>query len=168
MTQTNIVMLALAPLIMWRIYKRVQRLTVRQQSRMWRHWIGALLLPPVMAVLAVTLVAKPLALAAIMGGAVAGAVLGLVALRRTGFERVGSDYFYTPHAPIGLTISMLLIGRLLYRAYEFYAFGAQQMPQFGSSPLTLLIFGTAFGYYIAYAIGLLRWRKAERALETKA
>jgi hypothetical protein len=29
MTQTNLILLAASPLIMWRVYKRVQRLTVR-------------------------------------------------------------------------------------------------------------------------------------------
>lgn len=161
MTQTNIVMLALTPLILWRVYKRVQRLTMRQQSRTWRHRIGALLFPLVPLVMAVMLMANPLALAAIAGGAAAGAALGMVALRRTAFERIGGDYFYTPHAPIGLMIAMLFIGRVLYRGYEFYTYGAQHVPQFGSSPLTLLIFGTVFGYYAAYTIGLLRWRLGE-------
>jgi hypothetical protein len=161
MTQTNIVMLALTPLILWRVYKRVQRLTTRQQSRIWRHWIGVVLFPLVPVVMAVMLMAKPLALAAIAGGVAAGAVLGMAALRRTGFERIGSDYFYTPHAPIGLMIALLFVGRVLYRGYEFYAYGAQHVPQLGSSPLTLLIFGTVFGYYAAYTTGLLRWRRAE-------
>ena len=168
MTQTNIVVLALAPFIMWRVYKRVQRLTVRQKSRPWRHWAAALLFPVMLVTLAALFSAMPQALAAIAGGTAVGGLLALIALRRTGFERIGSDYFYTPYAPIGITIAMLFIGRMLYRGYEFYAFGAQNTPQFGSSPLTMLIVGTLAGYYMAYAIGLLRWRAAERALEVKA
>jgi hypothetical protein len=161
MTPPNVLMLALTPLILWRVYKRVQRLTTRQQSRTWRHWIGVVLFPLVPLVMAVMLMANPMALAAIAGGALAGAMLGVVALRRTGFERIGSDYFYTPHAPIGLMIALLFVGRVLYRGYEFITYGGQHMPQFGSSPLTLLIFGTVFGYYAAYTTGLLRWRRAE-------
>jgi len=30
--------------------------------------------------------------------------------------------------------------------------------QLGASPLTMAIFGTLAGYYVSYAIGLLRWR----------
>ena len=30
--------------------------------------------------------------------------------------------------------------------------------QIGSNPLTMAIFGTLAGYYVTYAIGLLRWR----------
>ena len=33
-----------------------------------------------------------------------------------------------------------------------------QSMQLGSSPLTMAIFGTLAGYYVTYAIGLLRWR----------
>lgn len=160
MTQTNIVMLVMAPLIMWRVYKRVQRLTVRQKSHMWRHWVGAAAFPVILAGFALTLLAKPLALAAIGGGVVAGVVLGLIALRRTGFDSSGGEHYYTPYAPIGLFIAMLFVARLLYRGYEFYAHGPAQMQDFGSSPLTLLIFATVAGYYHAYSTGLLRWRRA--------
>lgn len=167
MTQANIVALALIPFIMWRVYKRVQRLTTRQQSRTWRHWTGIVLFPLVLVAMSVLMLAKPMALAAMAGGAVVGTTLALVALRRTRFERVGSDFFYTPHAPIGLAIAMLFIGRVLYRGYEMYFLGVRQMPDFGSSPLTMAIFGTVFAYYSAYTLGLLQWRRAAPALEEK-
>lgn len=160
MTQTNIVMLVMAPLIMWRVYKRVQRLTLRQKSRIWRHWVGAVAFPLVLAGFALTLLGNPPALAAIGGGVALGVVLGLVALRRTGFESAGGEHFYTPYAPIGLFIAMLFIARLLYRTYEYVAHGPAQMPAFGSSPLTMLIFATVAGYYHAYSTGLLRWRRS--------
>lgn len=167
MTQANMVALALAPFILWRIYKRVQRLTTRQQSHLWRHKVGTVMFPLVLVIMAGLLLAKPLALTAIAGGAAVGVALALMALRRTGFERVGGDFFYTPHAPIGLAIAMLFIGRVLYRGYEMVIHGPQQVPDFGSSPLTLVIFGTVFGYYTAYTVGLLRWRRAQPALEVK-
>jgi hypothetical protein len=34
---------------------------------------------------------------------------------------------------------------------------------FTRSPLTLLIFGVLAGYYMTYAVGLLRWRKRTAA-----
>jgi hypothetical protein len=160
MTQTNIVMLVLAPLVLWRVYKRVQRLTVRQKSRMWRHWAGAVAFPLILAGFALSLLAKPLALAAIGAGVALGIVLGMVALRRTGFDSSGGEHYYTPYAPIGLFIAMLFIVRLLYRGVEFYMHGPAQTPDFGSSPLTMLIFATVAGYYHAYSTGLLRWRRS--------
>lgn len=168
MTNTNIVIMALAPLLMYRIYKRVQRLTVRQQSRTWRHWCSVTLFPLLLVSMTALVINNPLALAAIAGGVLAGAALGIVALRRTSFERVGSDYFYTPYAPIGMLVSMLFIARVVYRIFEMLTMGIQQTPNLGNSPLTLAILGVMAGYYLAYGTGLLRWRGAERALEQKA
>lgn len=167
MTNSNMVMLALAPLLMYRVYKRVHRLTMRQKSRVWRHWCSVTLFPLLLAVLAVSVAMKPLVLAAMAGGAAAGALLGILALRRTGFERIGSDYFYTPYAPIGMTIAMLFIARMLYRIYQVVTLGAAQTPNLGSSPLTMGILGIMAGYYVAYGAGLLRWRRADAAPEVK-
>ena len=168
MTNANIVMIALAPLLMYRVYKRVHRLTVRQKSRIWRHWCSVTLFPLVLAVLAVTLAFTPMVLAALAGGAATGALLGFVGLRRTGFERIGSDYFYTPYAPIGIVVAMLFVARMIYRMYQIITMGAQQTPNFGSSPLTMAILGLMAGYYVVYGAGLLRWRSAERLSETQA
>ena len=70
-------------------------------------------------------------------------------------------FFFTPNAPLGIALSLLFLGRIAYRFETFYlAEGSQRFSaaDFGRSPLTLLIFGTLAGYYVAYAIGLLRWR----------
>jgi hypothetical protein len=83
-------------------------------------------------------------------------------LRRSGFERIGSDYFYTPYAPIGMVVAMLFIARVLYRMFEMVTLGPQQAPAFGSSPLTMGIMGVVAGYYLMYASGLLRWRLAAK------
>ncbi|MFL6657862.1 MAG: hypothetical protein ACJ8GW_07325 [Massilia sp.] len=162
MTTANIIMIAFVPLIMYRIYKRVQRLTVRQKSRSWRHWCAVVLWPVLLGILGVSVMAKPVALAAMAGGCAVGIALAFVALRRTGFERVGDEYFYTPYAPIGLVISMLFIARMLYRLFEVFTYGPQQTPDFGSNPLTLTILGVVASYYVVYGVGLLRWRNAER------
>jgi Na+/proline symporter len=168
MTNTNIVLIALAPLLMYRIYKRVHRLTVRQKSRTWRHWCSVTLFPLVAAGIAIAVSTQPVALMALGGGVTAGALLGMLSLRRTGFERTGPDYFYTPYAPIGMVVSVLFIGRVMYRVFEMVTLGVQQTPNLGHSPLTLAIVGVMAGYYFSYGLGLLRWRSAERALENKA
>jgi hypothetical protein len=160
MTQTNLILLAASPLIMWRVYKRVQRLTVRQTSRLWRHWFGVIFLPLALLAMIAMLIAKPAMLATLIGGAAAGGALGFVALRRMGFERLGSAYFYTPYAPIGMLVAMLFIARVLYRVFEMVTLGPQQAPAFGSSPLTMAIMGFVAGYYLVCAAGLLRWRLA--------
>ncbi|QOY94121.1 hypothetical protein IM543_21930 [Massilia sp. UMI-21] len=161
MTQSNIILLAVSPLIMWRVYKRVQRLTLRQQSRLWRHWFGVTFLPVALLAMGFMLLAKPVVLASLCGGVAAGGMLAVAALRRTGFERRGGDYFYTPYAPIGLVVAMVFIARVLYRVVDMLTLGAQQAPSFGASPLSMGIMGVVAAYYLVYAGGLLRWRRAE-------
>jgi hypothetical protein len=162
MTQTHLILFAATPLILWRIYQRVQRLTVRQKSRLWRHWFGVTFLPTALLVLIVLFSTNTAVLAALLGGAAVGGTLGFAALRRSGFERVGSDYFYTPYAPIGMVVAMLFIARVLYRMFEMVTLGVQGAPAFGSSPLTMGIMGVVAGYYLMYASGLLRWRLADK------
>lgn len=161
MTQSHMIMLAMSPLILWRIYKRVQRLTVRQQSRLWRHWFGVTFLPLALLAMGFFMAAHPPALASLIGGVAAGGALGWHALRRSGFERVGDAYFYTPYAPIGMLVAMIFIARVLYRIFEMETLGPQQTPSFGRSPLTMGIMGVVAGYYLVYASGLLRWRLAQ-------
>ena len=56
---------------------------------------------------------------------------------------------------------MLFIGRVVYRMFVLYSMNpyAPQSPNdFAASPLTLGIFGLLAGYYVTYAVGLVRWR----------
>lgn len=160
MTQPQLILFALTPLIAWRVYKRVGRLTTRQKSRMWRHWFGVIFLPAALLAMSVMFGAQPAVLGALLGGAAAGSALGFTALRRMRFEREGGDWFYVPYAPIGMLVAAIFICRILYRFYEMYTLGAGQAPAFGGSPLTMGIMGVVAGYYLVCASGLLRWRLA--------
>jgi len=88
--------------------------------------------------------------------------LGVYGLRLTTFEPSPEGLFYTPNAHLGIALSLLLIARLGWRAVQLYT---SDIPvgtppvDFARSPLTLLIVGTLAGYYITYAVGLLRWRR---------
>ncbi|MDB5907933.1 MAG: hypothetical protein JWP34_2047 [Massilia sp.] len=163
MTPTPIVAAVLAPFVLWRVYARIRRLMVRQRSQPWRHWAGVILFPFLMAALGIAALAQPMSLAGMAAGVAVGVGLGLLALRKTVYERVGAEFYYTPNAHIGILVSMLFIGRLLYRGYEFYVMKTAQPQDFASSPLTLLVFGVLAGYYASYAAGLLRWRKSASA-----
>lgn len=158
-----VVAAVLIPFVLWRVYQRIKRLVVRQRSRIWRHRVTALLFPLLLLVMGTLALAHPLSLAGMAGGVAVGVALGIVALRRTVYERVGADFFYTPSAHIGVLVSLLFLGRLLYRGYEFYAGGVGRPDDFASSPLTLLVFGILAGYYTCYAIGILRWRSSASA-----
>jgi len=48
MTTSTWVLLALIPLILWRLYSRYRRLVSRQKSRAWRHWAAAIFFPGIL------------------------------------------------------------------------------------------------------------------------
>ena len=153
---------AFIPLLLWRIYARVRRNIGRQRSKPWRHWFGITLFPLLVAMFALVALHSPLAEGALWGGVAAGVALAIAGLRLTRFERTADGFFYTPNAYIGVGLSLLLVGRVLYRMTQLYganpAVAAGGNPDFARSPLTLLVFGMVAGYYATYAAGLLRWR----------
>jgi hypothetical protein len=165
---STLVVVALVPLIAWRLYSRVRRLVGRQRSRAWRHWLAVVLFPLLAAMLALAAVRNPVALGMLAGGLVVGTGLGLWGLRLTRFERTPQGWFYTPNAHIGIALSVLVIARIGWRLFEMQS-GALRAagPDFARSPLTLAIFGMLAGYYTTYALGLLRWRRSTAANEER-
>src|SRR5882672_8531654 len=126
MNTPTIVLLALAPLVLWRIYARVRRMVGRQRLSRVRPWVPVCLFPILVVLLALASLQHPPAFASLAGGLVIGSLLAVYGLRLTRFERTAQGLFYTPNAYLGSALA---------------------------------IFGTLAGYYVAYAIGLLRWRR---------
>ena len=152
----------IAALVGWRLYVRFKRMVGRQRLSKVRPWVTLCLFPFLVVLLLVASLSHRYAALALVAGVVAGAALGLYGLRLTKFERTPLGLFYTPSAHLGIALSLLFIARIGYRALQLYfTSGAIQEGStvFARSPLTLLIFGTLAGYYIAYAVGLLRWRR---------
>jgi hypothetical protein len=145
--------------VLWRLYSRIRRLTTRQRSRTWRHRTTLVFFPLLIALMVFVSLGSPVALAALAAGIALGVPVGMLALKKTTFERTGDEFWFTPHALIGFGVAMLFIGRMAFRAWEFYLQGSFVQHDFVRSPLTLLIFGILSGYYMTYAAGLLRWRK---------
>ena len=170
MEPTSVGVLALIPLILWRMVMRVKRMIGRQRSTLRRHWIAAILYPVLVALLGLGAMRTPEGLAALAAGLVAGGGLAWWGLRLTKFEVTKEGYFYTPNAHLGIALSFLFIGRIAWRFVQTYgAYGMHgefMARDFVRSPLTLAIFGMLAGYYTAYAIGMLRWRgRAKIAVE---
>ncbi len=168
METTTLALLVLIPLLVWRIYSRLKRMMGRQASQLWRHWAAAVLLPLLLAALAVATQGEVLALSCLGAGALAGAWLGAWGLKLTRFENTDKGYFYTPNLRLGMLVSMLFAARVLYRGMELYMNSRVAVPvpqgDFAQSPLTLLSFGLLAGYYAAYGWGLLRWRRSQKPL----
>ena len=160
MLPTPVVAAVLAPLVLWRMYSRIKRLTTRQRSKTWRHRTTLVFFPLLIVLLTVlSIQTNPFALVGLAAGLPVGAILGRIATGKTRFEQVGDEFFFTPHAPIGMAVALLFMARMAWRGYEFYALGSFAHREFVSSPLTLVIFGVLAGYYMTYAFGLLAWRK---------
>ena len=151
-------------LVAWRVYARVRRMVGRQRLSRARPWITLTVLSLIMAlVTASTLPLHPERLVWFIAALAAGGALSVYGLRMTKFEPTPQGLFYTPNAHLGIALSLLFVGRIAYRLVEVYALGTVPRPggmDFVRSPLTLAVFGLLAGYYIGYAIGLLRWRFA--------
>ena len=152
--------LVLIPLVVWRVYSRIKRLTSRQRSRVWRHRTTLVFFPSLLLVFcAMAAQANPIALAGLAAGLPVGLVLGRISIGKARFEQVGDEFYFTPHAPIGMAVAALFLGRMAWRGYQIFTRDPEASQGFVSSPLTLLSFGILAGYYIAFAVGLLAWRK---------
>jgi len=162
----TIAIAVLVPLIAWRIYARFRRMVGRQRLSRVRPWITIIVFPLLIAMLLwVTRFDFEREGWLVLGIAV-GAALAVVAFRLTRFEDTPAGLFYTPNAPLGIALTVLMVGRIGYRMYEVWTLGptmARNNTEFIRSPLTLAIFGVLAGYYVAYAIGLVRWRFAALA-----
>jgi hypothetical protein len=154
-------LLLLVPLVAWRMYARFRRMVGRQRLSRVRPWIHLTLFPALLFLLGWLSQGRMDALAWLAGSVALGALLAQYGLSRTQFEATPRGLYYTPHAPLGIALSVLFAGRILYRVYEVVSAGPRAA-DFARSPLTLAVFGLLAGYYVAYAIGLLRWRRAHQ------
>ena len=158
----------IAALVAWRLYSRVRRIVGRQRFSSVRPWITVSVFSLLIALLLFASLARPPSAMAILGGSALGAALGVYGIRLTKFESTPSGLFYTPNAWLGICLSLLFLGRVAYRFAGFYfsdSGAGAQSPDFMRSPLTLFIFGTLAGYYVIYAIGLIR---RSRRLDTSS
>jgi hypothetical protein len=158
---TVLIPAGIAALVAWRMYSRIRRMVGRQRLSRVRPWITVVLFPLLVSLLLLGSLRHPASALSLACGVLIGGALGGYGLRLTKFEQTPLGLFYTPNAHLGIALSLLLLGRVAYRAIQLYAVPGSLQGDSGAfvrSPLTLLIFGTLAGYYVAYAVGLLRWR----------
>jgi hypothetical protein len=141
-------------LMAWSVYRRVRRNIGRQQLRPRRTIVRLVILCILSALIALLGLQFPRILFGFGGGLLCGAALGFVGLKLTQFETTEEGHFYTPDTRIGVALSLLLVGRILYRMMtNQFSFSPGQPPP-PPSPLTYLIIGLTIGYYVVYSIGL--------------
>jgi hypothetical protein len=143
-------------LIAWSLYRRVRRNIGRQPLRPVRSIFSIVIFLAVSVLLFSVSLAVPKMLFGIGGGLLLGALLGIVGLRLTKFETTEAGHFYTPDMRIGIGLSLLFVGRMLYRFWILRNVSSTtSQPQLFQSPLTFFCFGLIAGYYIVYHIGIL-------------
>lgn len=169
MSPNVIVPIVIAPLIVWRLYARTRRSFGRQPIRPKRMWTRVGFLAVVAVLVAAQGFVEPRLAAGLGLGLAGGIALGLLAFKLTRFEIDGQNDCYFPNPWIGMGLTALLFGRLLYRFMVLYpemthatqgGYAAYQR-----SPLTMAIFGLLIGYYIAYYAGLLLHHRRVRATQ---
>lgn len=156
-------LLALIPLLGWRLYARFNRMVGRRRlSR-----AGPLLALAIVAALALALgfacAAQPGRLTLLALQLTAGAAMGAFGLRKTKFELTSRGLFYTPRSHLGFTLALLLAAGVAVRLLEVFVLDPGVVPggidELAANPLALSVFGLFAGYRLAFAIGLLRWRR---------
>jgi hypothetical protein len=164
----TIALLALTPLLVWRIYSRLKGMMLRQRSIMQRHYTGAGAFAAI-ALVAAAQVAPELALLGWLAVGVAGGIAyGIWGLKLTRFETVKEGYFFTPNMRLGMVIAMLFVACVLYIGFEIYANQGSGLP---TPKVTDYVFflpclGLMTGYFGTYSVGLLRWRwKLRKAVD---
>ena len=159
----------IAALIVWSLFRRMRRSFGRQRVRDGLMWGRIGIFSVVAVLIGIQVAADRDVLGALMAGLACGAALGYLGLRYTKFEVTPEGRFYTPHAYIGIAVTALFVGRLLYD-YLGMANGMMPDPATGQdlaaiyrhNPLTLVLLGTLIGYYVLYYVGILqRTRSAD-------
>ncbi len=165
----------IAAFFVWVIYRRLRRTFGRQTVSEGRMWFRTGLLIVIGCVVLAASWADRMTLGALFGGLVCGSALGYLGLRHTQFEVTPEGRFYTPHTYIGLLVSALFLGRLLYRflSVNFNAQAADPANQnflatLHRSPITVAIFGVLVSYYVLYNVGVLRRTKLPTPSEQPA
>ena len=170
MNITTLALLLLTPILVWRIYARLKTQMARQRSIMSRHYTGILVFGAMILVPLSEVLARPMALGALAVGTALGVFWGHFGLRRTKYEDTEGGYFFTPPMRLGIVMAMVLIARVLYIGFELYTLqgSGATAPRFTDSPLSMLCVGLTGGYFLAFSVGLLLWRRKLRQAIEKA
>jgi len=168
----------IAALAMFMIYRRFRRNFGQQLLRPVRMQVRIVLLLIVGCLLLPSAVRSMALLSALLAGVAAGVALGLWGAARTRFLTIDHQRYYVPHTYTGVAVSLLFLGRLIYRLLQAYgathaagaadpgsgaqAFAPASMVQ---SPLTFGLIFVLMGYYVCY-YSVVLWKSKRVSAET--
>jgi uncharacterized YccA/Bax inhibitor family protein len=147
--------------VLWALYRRVRRSFGRQAVNPVRMRLRIGVLALVSGLLLVASVRQFELMASLVGGAACGAVFGYLGLRHTKFETSQQGRYYTPHTYLGLLLTAVFVGRIVFRVLQGLAatpapLAPGSLPMASMSPATLATLGLLLGYYLCYYTGVLR------------
>ncbi len=159
-----------AALFVFLIYRRFRRNFGRQPLRPIRMQIRIAILILVAGLLMPTVFRSASFGLAMIAGVAAGVALAIWGASRTRYLRISHQLYYVPHTYTGVAVSLLFVGRLVYRVIQVYtnahATGAIEpdpskqalIPaSMLTSPLTLGLFFVLMGYYVCY-YSIVLWK----------
>ena len=156
MTSHQLVPALVVPFIAWRVYTRARRSIGRQPFKPARLQVSVAVFSTVVLVFGYLGLPYPMMLVALTGGFAVSVGLAWWGLHLTKFEDTPQGKFYTPNTALGLGVSALFVGRIVYRMITLSNVSeAALAPQPFQSPLTFFLFGLSAGYYIVYYVGVL-------------
>lgn len=158
----------IAAIVVFGLYRRMRRSFGRQRVRDGLMWLRIGIFAVFAVLIGVQIARDSDLVGTLLAGIACGAVLGYVGLKHTKFEVTAEGRFYTPHTYIGLAVSALFIGRVLYRYLDVSnglaptaMTGHDLAAIYRHSPFTLVVIGAVIGYYVLYYTGVLQRTKAQ-------
>jgi hypothetical protein len=176
LTSSQIVPFLLAALVVWSIYRRLRRSFGKQRLLPVRMGIRIGIFLLIGCLLLVPFVHAAAYWAALSIGIVSGVAVALWGASQTRYLRDAGQLFYVPHTYTGLAVSLLFVGRMVYRFVQIYSmrpagapgaapnFSAESMI---SSPLTFGLFYVLVGYYVCY-YSVVLWKSKHLTAEELA
>jgi hypothetical protein len=147
----------LAALVIFAIYRRLRRSFGRQPLRPASMTVRIVLLAIIGCAMLPLALKSAQFLTAELAGLALGVALGWWGSQRTRFLTLGTRLYYVPHTYTGIAVSLLFLGRLIFRALQAYAAAHAGHASAGgpaqslaSSPLTVALFFVLIGYYICF------------------
>jgi hypothetical protein len=160
----------IAAFAVWIIYRRFRRNFGRQLLRPARMWLRVGILTALGCSLLPLALKSAAFLSAELAGLCVGVALGVWGAKRTRYQMIEGQLHYAPHTYTGVAVSLLFLGRLVYRFVEWYSLGhapgaAESTepasnfapPMMVQSPFTVALFFVLIGYYVCY-YGVLLWK----------
>jgi hypothetical protein len=169
----------IAALAVFIIYRRLRRSFGQQPLRPVRMQVRVVVLLIIGCFLLPVALRSTAFLSALLAGVAAGVALALWGAARTRFVKIDHQLYYVPHTYTGIAVSLLFLGRFVYRFVQVYgeahatrAIGVDPAgPAFASasmlrSPLTVGLFFVLMGYYVCY-YSVVLW-KSKRVIAEEA